>query len=132
MNLDEIKASVLLIIVLIVTYYSTQLKKKKKRTHIHEEKNIRKNSTAKDLKTLGIIIFSVIFLVMLAKLYDENRRDAERVEYITHFKNNKELICNIGDREKYLVSKQSGWRIKDKEHFLKGDMLIDIISCTKQ
>jgi len=134
MNLEEIKAAVLLILFLIVAYYSTQLNKKKKpkRPQIQEEEKIKENSIAKDVKALGIIIFTVLFIFALAKLYDENRRDAERAEYITHFKKNKELICNIGGQEKYLVSKQSGWSIKDEEHFLKDDRLIPIISCIKR
>lgn len=134
MNLEEIKAIVILILVLIVTYYSTQLQKKKKtkRTHMQEEEKIKESSTAKDVKAVVIIIFSVLFIFAFAKLYDENIRDTKRAELIADFKNNKELICNRGGDEKYLVSKESGWSVKDEEHFLKGDRLINIISCVKQ
>lgn len=134
MNLEEIKIAFFIILALIVTYYSTQLHKIKtpKRSHMQEEENIRESSSAKDIKALVIIIFSVLFILAFAKLYDENIRDSERAEYITHFKNNKELLCNIGGQEKYLVSQERGWSIKDKKHFLKGDRLIPIISCIKQ
>ena len=134
MNLEEIKAIVILILVLIVTYFSTQLQKKKKpkKTNMQEEEKIKESSADKDVKAIFIIIFSVLFIFAFAKLYDESRRDAKRAELIADFKNNKELICNRGGDETYLVSKESGWSIEDKEHFLKGDRLINIISCVKQ
>jgi len=88
-----------------------------------------------DMKALFKIIIGILAFFMIIKYFADKEVQAKRIAKTAHFQKGKELMCGAGrfskSNEGYLVSKRSGWSLKGDEHFLKGDILINISSCDK-
>lgn len=125
---EAFKATVFLILVLILSYYSRQETSRRKRMSKDEKFN-------QDMKALFKIIIGSLAFFMIMKLLADSSFESDIKEKTAHFQKGKELMCGAGrfskSNEGYLVSKRSGWSLKGDEHFLKGDILINISSCDK-
>jgi hypothetical protein len=127
-TLESVKTTVFVILVLMLAYGSSQQSARRKRMS-------REEKFEKDMKALGAIVIGTIAFFLIANFFIDANAKSDVKEKTAHFQKGKELMCGAGrfskSNEGYLVSKRSGWSLKGDEHFLKGDILINISSCDK-
>jgi hypothetical protein len=131
-HLELFKFTVLLTLSLVVLYSSMHLNKKR-RKRVSEHETINEDSYTRDMRALGKIILGILGFYIVASLFLENSAREHHEEVLSHFHQDKELICSLAMPAKsnngYLVSKKSGWHVSKNTHFIKGDIIVAISSC---
>lgn len=95
---------------------------------IENEKGIKAGVTGVKILLLFLVMITIIFLI--SYLDDDSR---EKDKTVKLFKSDVALICKKSlfiNANAVLVKQSNGWHIYNKEYFIKGDEMLNIMNCS--